>query len=82
VNAPAPPDVSADGIDPDDLAVAVRVLSALHHLPPDHPDIATVKHAASHMYKALKRERRTLKREAELASDRGDGHRLTDANRR
>ena len=58
------------GIDPEDLAVTVRVLQQLHHLPDEHPDIRTVKHAASHMYKALKRERRTRKREAELAADR------------
>ena len=58
------------GIDPEDLAITVRVLQQLHHLPDDHPDIRTVKHAASHMYKALKRERRTRKREAELAADR------------
>ncbi len=58
------------GIDPEDLAVTVRVLEQLHRLPEDHPDIRTVKHAASHMYKALKRDRRTRKREAELAADR------------
>ena len=58
------------GIDPDELAVTVRVLQQLHRLPDDHADIQTVKHAASHMYKALKRERRTRKREAELAADR------------
>ncbi len=65
-----PADPEALGIDPRDLAVTVRVLQQLHHLPDDHPDIRTVKHAASHMYKALKRERRTRKREAELAADR------------
>ena len=58
------------GIDPADLAVTLRVLKRLHHLPDNHADIRTVKHAASHMYKALKRERRTRKREAELAADR------------
>ena len=58
------------GIDPADMAVTLRVLKRLHHLPDDHADIRTVKHAASHMYKALKRERRTRKREAELAADR------------
>ncbi|MBD8869910.1 SDR family NAD(P)-dependent oxidoreductase [Nocardioides donggukensis] len=57
-------------IDPDDLATTVRVLRQLHHLPDGHADVRTVKHAASHMYKALKRERRTRKREAELAADR------------
>ncbi len=62
--------MTSPGIDPADLAVTVRVLSQLHELPDDHGDIRTVKHAASHMYKALKRERRTRKREAELAADR------------
>ncbi len=59
-----------EGIDPDDLAITVKVLNELHRLPDDHPDIKTVKHAASHMYKALKAERRTRKRQAELAADR------------
>jgi NAD(P)-dependent dehydrogenase (short-subunit alcohol dehydrogenase family) len=58
------------GIDPDDLATTVRVLGQLHALPDDHPDLTTVKRAASHMYKALKRERRAAKRAAELAADR------------
>jgi NAD(P)-dependent dehydrogenase (short-subunit alcohol dehydrogenase family) len=62
--------VPRDRIDPEDLEVAVRVLNQLHELPTDHPDITTVKRAASHMYKALKHERRTRKREAELAADR------------
>ncbi|MEP6817102.1 MAG: SDR family NAD(P)-dependent oxidoreductase [Marmoricola sp.] len=62
------------GIDPDELAVTVRVLAQLHRLPDDHPDIRTVKHAASHMYKSLKAERRTRKREAELAADRAVTH--------
>ena len=57
-------------IDPDDLATTVRVLGQLHHLDQDHPDLVTVKRAASHMYKALKAERRTRKRQAELAHDR------------
>ncbi|MGB0098991.1 MAG: SDR family NAD(P)-dependent oxidoreductase [Nocardioides sp.] len=59
-----------EGIDPDELATTVKVLNELHRLPVDHPDIRTVKHAASHMYKALKAERRTRKRQAELAADR------------
>jgi NAD(P)-dependent dehydrogenase (short-subunit alcohol dehydrogenase family) len=65
-----PKDGPADGIDPADLEVAVRVLQQLHELPEDHPDIVIVKRAASHMYKALKKERRIRKREAELAADR------------
>jgi NAD(P)-dependent dehydrogenase (short-subunit alcohol dehydrogenase family) len=39
-------------------------------VPEDDPAHIEVKRAASHMYKALKRERRTAKREAELAHDR------------
>ena len=57
-------------IDPDDLATTVRVLGQLHHLDQDDPDLVAVKRAASHMYKALKAERRTRKRQAELAHDR------------
>ncbi|MDN5892514.1 MAG: SDR family NAD(P)-dependent oxidoreductase [Nocardioides sp.] len=67
-----PPDVSPSraAIDPDELATAVKVLHELHELPDDHPDVRTVKHAASHMYKALKQTRRLRKREAEAAADR------------
>jgi NAD(P)-dependent dehydrogenase (short-subunit alcohol dehydrogenase family) len=57
-------------LDPAELAVTVRVLEQLHELADDHPDVTTVKQAASHMYKALKRERRARKRAAELAADR------------
>ncbi|MSZ77407.1 MAG: SDR family NAD(P)-dependent oxidoreductase [Actinobacteria bacterium] len=46
------------------------MLEQLHELDDDHPDLVTVKRAASHMYKALKRERRIRKRESELAHDR------------
>jgi len=57
-------------IDPDELAITVKVLRQLHDLPDGHQDIKTVKHAASHMYKALKQTRRLRKREAEAAADR------------
>ena len=62
--------MSHDRIDPAELAVTVRVLEQLHELAENHPDVTTVKRAASHMYKALKAERRKRKREAELAADR------------
>ncbi|WP_234412509.1 SDR family NAD(P)-dependent oxidoreductase [Nocardioides sediminis] len=58
------------GIDPDDLATTLRVLQQLHHLPGDHPDHVQVKRAASHMYKAIKAERKLRKRAEELAHDR------------
>ena len=59
-----------DGVDPEDLAATLRVLAAMHHLPGDHPDHITVKRAASHMYKAIKSERKLKARAAELAHDR------------
>ncbi len=62
-------------IDPDDLAATLRVLRQLHEVPEDDPSHIEVKRAASHMYKALKRDRRAAKREAELAHDR----RVTEA---
>ena len=61
---------SEPAIDPDDLATTLRVLGSLPTLPPEHPDIRTVKRAASHLYKALKAERRTHKRQAERDADR------------
>lgn len=57
-------------IDPDDLAATLRVLATLHHLPEDDPDLITVKRAAAHMYKAIKKERKLRKRAEELAHDR------------
>jgi NAD(P)-dependent dehydrogenase (short-subunit alcohol dehydrogenase family) len=64
------PSGTPEGIDPDELAITVKVLRQLHVLPDGHEDIRTVKHAASHMYKALKQTRRLRKREAEAAADR------------
>ncbi|RNL62052.1 SDR family NAD(P)-dependent oxidoreductase [Nocardioides marmoriginsengisoli] len=64
------PDPGTGGIDPADLETTVRVLQQLHHLDETDPDLVTVKRAASHMYKALKAERRKRKRDAELAADR------------
>ncbi len=61
---------SAAEIDPSDLATTVRVLQRLHELAEDHPDRITVKRAASYMYKALRQERKHLKRAAELDAQR------------
>ena len=57
-------------IDSADLATTLRVLGQLHQLPADDPDLVAVKRAASHMYKALKKERRLRKRTAEAEADR------------
>ncbi len=59
----------ADGIDPADLAVAVRVLAAVDDLPLDHPDALAVQRATSRLYKTVKQRRRTEKRQAVLAHD-------------
>jgi NAD(P)-dependent dehydrogenase (short-subunit alcohol dehydrogenase family) len=56
-------------IHPDDLETTLRVLGRLHTVPEDHPDHVAVKRAASHMYKAIKRDRKLSKRAAELAHD-------------
>jgi NAD(P)-dependent dehydrogenase (short-subunit alcohol dehydrogenase family) len=62
-------------IDPDDLATTLRVLGQLHEVPDDDPARIEVKQAASHMYKAFKRDRKMAKRAAQLAHDR----RVTEA---
>jgi len=51
-------DGTAPGIDPDELAITLKVLSELQRLHPDHDDVRTVKRAASYMYKMIKKSRR------------------------
>ena len=57
-------------IHPDDLETTLRVLGMLHTIPEDDPAHVEVKRAASHMYKAIKRDRKLAKRAAELDHDR------------
>ncbi len=47
-----------DRIDPDELAIAVKVLRQIPQLHPDHDDVRTMKRAASYMYKLIKKTRR------------------------
>ncbi|MFW6776122.1 SDR family NAD(P)-dependent oxidoreductase [Nocardioides sp. CPCC 205120] len=54
----AVPSAGPAGIDPADMATALRVLQQVADLPPDHPDVTTVKRAASYMYKLIKKTRR------------------------
>lgn len=58
IDPAAPAGSRPDGIDPDDLATALRVLQEVSALHPDHPDVTTVKRAASYMYKLIKKTRR------------------------
>lgn len=62
-------DDAAAGIDPDELAITLRVLSQLQKLPPDHDDVRTVKRAASYMYKMIKKARRAEIRSVRFKHD-------------
>ncbi|WP_225754253.1 SDR family NAD(P)-dependent oxidoreductase [Actinotalea sp. Marseille-Q4924] len=58
------------GIDAADLAVFLRVVDQVAALPQDHPDHAVARRAASGLFKAAKKHRRTTKRQAVDAADR------------
>ncbi|MBB5916317.1 NAD(P)-dependent dehydrogenase (short-subunit alcohol dehydrogenase family) [Nocardia transvalensis] len=57
-------------IDPEDLAVCLRVLDQVGELHKDHPDSVTVQRAVGHLFKQLKRRRRIESRDAKSAADR------------
>ncbi|MGV3711971.1 SDR family NAD(P)-dependent oxidoreductase [Pseudolysinimonas sp.] len=61
---------SPSGIDPDDLATALRVLGALHEVDREHPDFVAVRRATSAMFKDVKRARRLELRAAVQDADR------------
>ncbi|MEJ8277523.1 SDR family NAD(P)-dependent oxidoreductase [Pseudonocardia spirodelae] len=61
--------MSSPGIDPDELAVALRVLAAVDGLPPEHPDAVAVRRATARIWKSVRLRRRAEKRQAEKASD-------------
>ncbi|WP_235738881.1 SDR family NAD(P)-dependent oxidoreductase [Nocardioides alcanivorans] len=52
------PDTPLERIDPDELAIAIKVLRQIPELHPDHDDVRTMKRAASYMYKLIKKSRR------------------------
>ena len=58
------------GIDPDDLATTLRVLSELHQIDNEHPDFVAVRHATAAMFKAVKRVGRLEKRARIADTDR------------
>jgi NAD(P)-dependent dehydrogenase (short-subunit alcohol dehydrogenase family) len=64
-------DAPLERIDPDELAVTLKVLAELHRLDPEHPDVRTVKHATGYMWKLLRRTRRAALREERQEHDRG-----------
>ncbi len=61
--------MTPERIDPDELAITLKVLAQLPQLPPDHEDIRTVKRSASYMYKMIKKARRAEIREARQSHD-------------
>ena len=57
-------------VDPEDLATTLRVLADLRNLDEDHADFIAVRQATSHMFKAVKQERRREKRASIAHADR------------
>ncbi|WP_433615257.1 SDR family NAD(P)-dependent oxidoreductase [Dactylosporangium sp. CA-139114] len=58
------------GIDPERLAICLAVFDELAELPPEHPDVLLVRRATSHLYKHVKRQRRSERRAAVTENDR------------
>jgi NAD(P)-dependent dehydrogenase (short-subunit alcohol dehydrogenase family) len=58
------------GIDPERLAMCLAVIDELAQLPPDHPDVQAMRRATSHLYKSVKRQRRSDRRAAITEADR------------
>ena len=63
-------DFPPSGIDPADLAVALRVLEQMADVDQEHPDYTTVRRATAKMFKAVKKERRLEKRAGIADADR------------
>jgi NAD(P)-dependent dehydrogenase (short-subunit alcohol dehydrogenase family) len=61
--------VSSPGIDPDELATALKVLARVDELPPEHPDAVVVRRATAGIWKSVRLRRRAEKRQAEKSSD-------------
>jgi NAD(P)-dependent dehydrogenase (short-subunit alcohol dehydrogenase family) len=57
------------GIDPHDLATALRVLAELPRLDAGHPDLQTVKRATGRMYKQVRKARRREARQPQVDHD-------------
>ncbi|WP_208825486.1 MULTISPECIES: SDR family NAD(P)-dependent oxidoreductase [Pseudonocardia] len=61
--------MSSPGIDPDELATALKVLARVDELPPEHPDAVVVRRATAGIWKSVRLRRRAAKRQAEKSSD-------------
>jgi NAD(P)-dependent dehydrogenase (short-subunit alcohol dehydrogenase family) len=58
-----------DGVDPDRLADALRVLAEVEQLPTEHPDAVAVRRAVGGLFKTVKEQRRAERRTAVRAND-------------
>ena len=58
-----------EGIDPADLAVALKVFEQLGSIPVEHPDAVAVREATAQLFKTVKLRRRAERRAAVLAAD-------------
>jgi NAD(P)-dependent dehydrogenase (short-subunit alcohol dehydrogenase family) len=63
-------DFPPSGIDPTELAVALRVLEQMAGVDQEHPDYTTVRRATAKMFKSVKKERRLEKRAGIADADR------------
>jgi NAD(P)-dependent dehydrogenase (short-subunit alcohol dehydrogenase family) len=68
-NAEAPT-ISAEGIDPMELARCLQVLAQVETLSPEHPDAVAVRRATGRLFKQVKKARRIERRDAISAADR------------
>ena len=59
-----------NAIDPDRLAICLQVLADVESLPPEHPDAVAVRRATASVFKAVKKARRTARRDEVSAADR------------
>ena len=67
-------DSTAAGIDPDELALCLRVLAMAETLPPEHPDAVAVRRATAKIFKSVKNARRAERRDAISAADKAVLH--------
>ena len=58
-----------EGIDPEQLAIALQVFAQLEQLPVEHPDAVAVRLATARHFKDVKLRRRTERRAAAIAAD-------------
>ena len=58
------------GLDPDELAIALKVLKASEALDPEHPDVLALRRATARHFKHVKKARKDAKREAISEADR------------